>query len=460
MTVATPTALFSTTRSLIFILLLAIATALSSFWLHRVDWSRLQEADVGLGAYTILQYTVMMGCMLAYWYLGPKSNRWQDHTLLIIVAIIIRLLLIPIDPYTSNDIERYIFDGKVALEGFDPYHVSHDADALLDLRNTWPTPQEHAKYVTLYPPGAISLFAFSAAFGPDVAPIIWKTLLGLASVATLLFMVPILVKLQRLKHLSLVALSPILIFEAGVGAHLDAITSMFVVLAILCYQNKKMAATGLMIGLGTVIKLFPVLLLLPLCIARFNLKRSTTIAIAATSIIFSAYGIAIMLGMHPVGSTPVFFEKWRNASPFIDVINNYLKGEILLVFILSVLTIGFGTIALSIFRRSTLTEKDDSLIRAIQWTLSLPLLLSPVVFPWYLMSLVPLFAIRPTVFLFAWLSLIPVTYEVLNRFTCCNIWEPAVWPVVLLGLGLLLGFVIDMFNHSKRLTQVNVSCLR
>ena len=53
--------------------------------------------------------------------------------------------------------------------------------------------------------------------------------------------------------------------------------------------------------------------------------------------------------------------------------------------------------------------------------LAIPLLISPVVFPWYLSALVPLLALRPNIYgIAACLIIMPLTYEVLNDFSCCG----------------------------------------
>ena len=440
------------------LLVIAVLIAFCSVEIAKINWQ--DSTGIGLGWVTIIQYTLMASAMLGIWYVGPKSNNWRDYRALLVVAITIRLLMIPMTPYTSNDIDRYMFDGKVTLEGHDPYSVSHNSDKVAQYRATWPTPSEHAKYTTIYPPGAISLFTIAAAGGPALAPLIWKSMLALASVTSLLVMMPILRRLQRLRHLSFFALSPILLFETGIGAHIDALTTLFVVLAIYMYQRMKFTSTGIMIGLGTIVKLFPVFLLVPLCFASFNMKRCFNIGASAMGVIFIGYAIAFLLGMHPIGSTTVFFEKWRNASPFIELINGYLTGQTLLYFILIVLTAGLGLIAISISCCSKLAAEDDSLVKAMQWTLSLPLLLSPVVFPWYLMPLVPLFTIKPSFFLFAWLTLIPLSYEVLNEFASSGLWQPSTWPIALLGMGMLVGFTIDRLLALKKIREVNFSCLK
>ncbi len=434
-------------------LVIAIVTSAVSFLIADTDWAT--KNTVGLGWVTVAQYLALSLCMFVVWKFGPQSNRLKDFVGIIAIAIIVRAILVPVNPYTSNDVDRYLFDGKVALSGFDPYRTNHNAPTLKALRAEWPTPEEHAKYPTLYPPGAIGLYALSAASGADNAALVWKSLSFFASALTVIFMALVLLSAGNLKHLSLVALSPILIFEAGVGAHIDAFSTLAVAASLYAYQRKLFVYAGVAIGLGTLSKLLPVLLLLPLFFSMNKLRDATKLVIAALATIGLGYAIAIVLGMQPIGSTPVFFEKWRNAAPLFDLLNIFLSGYTL-VFFIALITVGaFVIVTLWTWNQSPKNEKNTLLAisPALQWVLIVPLLLSPVVFPWYLMVLVPLFALRPTFFLSAWFTLLPLSYLVLNKFACCGIWAPLGWTNYLLAVGLVLGLLFDQLFLSCKPTE-------
>ena len=439
-------------RTLICIGLLCVAllTVLSSFWFANVDWSK--EHFLQLGNVTILQFGVLAISMFGYWYFGPKSNNWKDYKTLLIVAIIVRIAVIPLSPYTSNDVDRYLFDGKIALSGFDPYRTSHDNPALAKLRQEWPTPNEHAKYPTLYPPGAIALYAVSATSGPEYAELTWKFLSSLAGILLLLVMVCLLIKMNKLKHISLIALSPLLIIETGIGAHVDIFSALAIASALLFWYQDKLKSVGIALGIGALIKLVPILLLVPLCFYQPNLKRFFSIGLSALLVLCVGYGIAFSLSMHPIGSTPIFFEKWRNASPLFDVLNNFVQGKDLFYLIISIILLAL--IAIAFFAWRNRNNNKTTLIKYMQLAIVLPLLLSPVIFPWYLVPLVPLFALRPTAFLTCWFLILPITYEVLNQFACCNQWAPQQWPTYLLALGLSLGFLVDCFVFRDKFRKL------
>jgi hypothetical protein len=421
-------------------LLLTAGCAASSYWLSNVDWT--DTDTLPLGTLTIIQYSIMSIAMFGYWYFGPKSNNWRDYRGLLAVSILIHLILIPVSPYTSNDVERYMFDGKVVLSGLDPYRVTHNDPQVADLRQHWATPEEHAKYPTIYPPGALALYATAALAGPANAEPSWKFLLATASIMLLIVMTKLLTHMQRLRHISLIALSPLLILETGVGAHVDVFSALSIAFALYFWQTKSLHWSGLALGLGGLIKLLPLVLLVPLCFTQPRIKSFLTLGLSASGIFITGYIIAFMLGMHPVGSTPVFFEKWRNASPLFELLNTLMQGKALLYLIVALTAACMGTIALiAQYHRANLSF-DPAIL--LQIAIAIPLLVSPVIFPWYLLPLAVLFAIRPSAFLAAWLILLPFSYEVLNQFACCQNWAPQQWPIYLIALGLLAGLTFDL----------------
>ncbi len=387
------------------------------------------------GYYTMAQYSVMALLMLLAWRLSPQSNKVKDHCWILFFAVIVRLLMFSVEPYTSNDVDRYLFDGRIVVEGLDPYSISHDAPELKLLRETWEPPAEHAKYVTLYPPLALAFFSLAAAAGITYAVAAWKLILLTASLLTLWLTAKVLQREKKLKHLALVALSPLLILETSVGLHLDALSTLAIIGAIYCWQRGWIIRAGLVIGLGTSIKLLPVMLLLPLTFTLQNFKQVFSLFISALMAVVSVYVLAIDFGLHPVGSIAIFFEKWRFAAPLFTVLDTILSGqEILFVMV------GFSALVCSLVayvcwcHRWTLANNKELLFGSLQLVIALPLIISPVIFPWYLMPLVPLMALYPNRYLIMWTLLMPLTYEVINQFICCQVWQPAQWPIWLIGL--------------------------
>ena len=427
-----------------------LLASFASRFLSELAQEKTPSLIENIGIYTVVQYSLMAVFMMLAWLTSPKSTRLKSYKTLFIVAALTRVLLLDTTPYTSNDVSRYLFDGRLAYEGIDPYRVSHDAPELAPLRALWQPPQEHAAYVTLYPPLALALFSFSSSFGLEWALLVWKALLLVAALLTVWLTAVVLKAAGKLENLPLVALSPMLILETGLGLHLDALSTLAVVSALYLWQQKRMLACGVAIGVGVAVKILPIMLLLPLLFIQRSFKSSAALLVACILTVLVSYTLAFVFGYHPIGSIGVFFEKWRFASPLFSVLDHLLPPYPLKAVLLSIAMVSVGAIAILSFRiREKTAAAADRVFNYMQWSLALPLVLSPVLFPWYLLPLVPLLALRPNAFLLAWLLLMPLTYEVLGEFLCCQHWEPALWPTVLLGGLYAMVFVSLLHSMSK-----------
>lgn len=381
----------------------------------------------------------------------PPANTSLSPTFyLLLVGALARLVLIFIEPYTSNDVARYLFDGRIALEGYDPYQMPHNAHELDSLRQQWMPPAEHVQYATLYPPLALSLFSFASSFGPQTALWVWKALTLSASLTVLLLAYKVLQRAGRLQHLPLVALSPLLILEAGEGLHLDIITALAVLSAIYFWQAKRLSLVGSCIAIGGLLKILPMVLLLPLFIVLNRWQDRVSLVATAFIVWALGYSVGFFLGFRPIGSIAVFFEKWRSGSAFFLWLEPHFSAANMLLIALSVLLIGFACLASYLWKdkfrsvKNNLETLDSKLFLSMQLAMALPLMVSPVVFPWYLLPLVALNALRPNLLVISWTLTIPLLYEVLNQFVCCGDWKPAVWPIHMIGITLIVSVAISL----------------
>lgn len=392
-------------------------------------------APAHTGSAYIAVHVFLTLMMLAAWRWGGASHM----QLILFTGIAARLLLIPAPMLSSNDAERYLWDGAVALAGFDPYSVPPENPAVAGLRAIWATPPEHAAYPTLYPPAALSLFALSALAGPVWGIWAWKFIVGGAGIILLLLARALLRRRGLERHFALVALSPLLLLEIGVGAHLDGIVALTIVGALLAFDRGRMAWTGALLGLGICLKLLPAALLFALALAA-GWRGAMRMGTAAIAAVFVIYAAALTAGWRPVGSLPVFFEKWRNGSPLFTLFESYLPLQTMLILIGVLALLAAGLIVILARRQTTV---------AAQIALAAPLLLSPVAFPWYLCVLVPLAALAPSASLLIWLSASPLIYEVRDRFVSEGVWMPASWPLMVIGAGWAIGVIVDMLRARK-----------
>jgi len=397
-----------------------------------------------IGTGYIVLYALMTLCSLWIWQRGESDPK---HILLL--SIILCLILLPMGALTSNDAERYLWDGAVLVSGFDPYITAPDDTAVAELRSLWPTPEEHTAYPTLYPPGALLLFSLSALAGPIYGFWIWKALAILAAILTLITAYDLLKQRNALQHYALIGLSPLLLFETGAAAHVDIFCVLGITAALWCVEKDKIIYAGFIIGIAASIKFLPAVIAGPLLF--YLIPRKAIGLFLSSSLTWGLFYLAMFgLGYKPLGILPTFFEKWRGGAPVYPILTSVKE-----IFDMSEMAFMglLGSLAILGFSISALLAHKEHIFIAIMLALATPLILTPILFPWYLIVLVPLLALRPNATLIITVALSPLTYVVLNDWVSQGIWQPEQWPNNFLLVGVLLGLAIDAmhrFDNSKQ----------
>lgn len=378
--------------------------------------------------YLAIHVLLTAAMLLAWRTTDPERLGW-----LLGCGVVARLVLAAAPTFTTVDVGRYLWDGKLALLGIDPYRIAPIAPELAHLRAEWLPAGVHLDLPTLYPPGAMALFALAALAGdPGSAWLVWKALVTVASLVTLALALRLFDASGARRHPALVALSPLLVLEAGVGAHLDTFSALAVTVGLLAVVSGRAAAAGALLGLGAAVKILPGAALVPLALRRGAGIRT---AIAGCSVVMAVYAASLALGLRPLGSLTVPFRAWSFGSPLWAALEAALgRGAASLVGLA-----GTGML----LGASVLLARRGRWIAGVQLALAAPLVFSPVVYPWYLTPLVPAVALEPRGALVAWLSLAPLTYEVLVRAETQGVWDPAWWPLVAIAAGTAIAALLS-----------------
>jgi hypothetical protein len=162
------------------------------------------------------------------------------------VALLLRLPLLALPPTLSDDVLRYLWDGRVAASGvapspLSPYLLAPDAAELAPLRDDLWQRLPHRQVPTVYPPLALAAFSIAAALPRPI--LAWKlllTALDLAACAAL-------VALARRRGLpagraAWYAWSPLVALEVAGMGHVDALGVAAAVAAVLALSPKSAPA--------------------------------------------------------------------------------------------------------------------------------------------------------------------------------------------------------------------------
>jgi hypothetical protein len=210
-----------------------------------------------------------------------KSERISFSNL-VGISIIFRLIFLFATPNLSQDFYRFIWDGRMILEGFNPY---------LSLPETYfqqglnPIPEASILYAgmgelngshyTNYPPLNQLCFLIAAIFSSKSvfgSVIVLRILIILADVGILYFGKKLLERLQLpVKNIFWYILNPFIIIEMTGNLHFEAVMLFFLIFGMYKLHQQKWIWAAVLIACSVSVKLIP-LLFLPLFFQWFMKK--------------------------------------------------------------------------------------------------------------------------------------------------------------------------------------------
>jgi len=338
---------------------------------------RLESWSLGLGRFQAL-YAAAFACfalaMLRLRSASPARAAW----LVFAVAAAARLALLPAPPSLSDDVYRYVWEGKVAAAGLDPYHLSPRDPALAALRDASLYPRiNHPELATLYPPLALAGFALVARLSPTVTAIkLWVILHDLALVLLLLAWA----RSRGLSPLGVIAYAwnPLVLVEYAGSGHSDP-TALVWLIAALMWAGRRPVAAALALTVGVLVKLAP-LVALPALLRGWP-WRARLVALAATGLGLGGF-VALTRGAD--SGLTAYARTWANNELAFHYLSRLVpdplaaRGWALALLVLAVVAAAWG--------------RPDA-ARATRVGMRLGFVLTPVAHPWYLgwaMALEPL----------------------------------------------------------------------
>lgn len=177
---------------------------------------------------------------------AATAGRRSSAAAILAVALLLRLPLLALPPTLSDDVLRYLWDGRVAASGtapsaLAPYLLAPDAAELAPLRDDVWQRLPHRQVPTVYPPLALAAFSIAAALPRPI--LAWKGLLTALDLAAC----ALLIALARRRGLPAAraawyAWSPLVALEVAGMGHVDALGVAAAVAAVLALSPKSAGA--------------------------------------------------------------------------------------------------------------------------------------------------------------------------------------------------------------------------
>ena len=195
--------------------------------------------------YLITHYTLFFFLYLAIYHYSKGYKTILFYTG---VGIALRFLLIFAFPNLSDDVYRFIWDGRLIANGINPfdhlpiYYIEEDI-AIPGITTALYEQLNSPNYFTIYPPVNQFIFASAAYLTPNSltgSSIVMKSYLFLMEVGSLYLIFQLLQHFQLpLKNILLYALNPLIIFEIMGNIHFEGAMIFFLLLSVWLIVVKK-----------------------------------------------------------------------------------------------------------------------------------------------------------------------------------------------------------------------------
>jgi hypothetical protein len=366
-----------------------------------------------------------------------STSRFPNRVVVIGIALaaVWHLAFLFVPPRSDDDIHRYVWDGRVQRFGYDPYLVVPNDPSFAKLHTPETRTLNNPEVPTPYPAGAELFFRAVGAIRESIFSL--KVAFVACDFTVILVLLDLLHSSGRSKHWVLAyAWNPLLPIAVAWSGHIDILGALLLLVSFAALCRRWRATAALTFGLAVAVKLLPIVLL-PLYWRRVRL-RDGALAAAAVALLYVPF---LDRGRIPIGSLGTYVQRFRFNDPVFTVLERIATPQ--LVAGLAVLA---GFLTAMWFRRKSPQPSAD----AFAWPMAASLVCAPVIYPWYLLWLLPFAQSSSTLPLIVWtVSIIP-TYVVWHLRDIGRQWAVPDW-IMLLEYGSMAatGAVIKL----RRITQ-------
>jgi hypothetical protein len=342
-------------------------------------------------------------------------------------------------PVLSDDAYRYVWEGRLWLEGFNPYRMAPDDPALAHLRDGLWESINNKPLASIYPPLSQLLFVVAAWLGGGVMTVKWLALGGLVLTTALIG------RLTGDSRAALaVGLNPLLSAESALNGHFDVLVGAALLGAAWALSRKRWTRAAVAVCTAVGLKVVG-LVALP----SFWRRRSALIGASLVSALLVAPLVVSRMIDDPASGPGQFATRWQgNESLFalVDWLSHGLLPDPLAGSASRVLVVVALAVAAAVVVRRRVAP--TAAIRGLLWAV---LLLSPQVHPWYLAWLLPLEIAAGGRAGVVWSAAVLLAYAPLDRWVVDRVWDMPVGLQVAEYLIVAAALLIDLMSNSKDL---------
>ena len=407
----------------------------------------------------LLIYTVLFG---SYYFI--VKNQKIKESWLSYLAVLFRLLFLLAIPNLTQDFYRFVWDGRLILEGLNPYlHTPNELmESSIGLFPQMNTLYEgmgalSAKHYSNYPPVHQMPFIIAAFISKHSilgSIVVLRLILISADLGILVFGKKLLKKLNKpTRTMYWFILNPLVIIELTGNLHFEGLMLCFFIISLYFIHSKKWHIAAVVMALSIAVKLVPVLSL-PLFLNKLGWKKSVLFYSVTAAVFIILFIPFFSFGLLENFSATIGL--WFSNFEFNASVYYFLKGTLENINGVSVIN-SMGIIVACVVTLQTscllLKKKKETsqIILMILWILSGYYFISTTVHPWYIISLLLLSVFTNYKFVLVWSYTLILSYIAYNEYSveeCNSILIIEYTPVIL-----MLGWEL----YSKKFLKIKAS---
>jgi alpha-1,6-mannosyltransferase len=348
-------------------------------------------------------------------------------------------------PGLDDDIHRYVWDGRLQRLGYNPYLVVPSDPALASLHTAETRTLNNPEVPSPYPAGA-QLF-FRAVTSIHESTFALKVAFVVCDFAIALLLLGVLRRAGQGEHWVLAySWHPLLAIEVAGSGHVDIVGVLLLLVSVASLQRCWRSVAAISLGFAIAVKFLPIVLV-PVYWKRVR-TRDAALAAIMVGLLYVPF---LDHGRIPMGSLGSYVQRFRFNDPVFATLERVAAPQV--VAGLAVL-VGFLT---AIWMRKKSAEGSAE---AFAWPMAVSLFCAPVVYPWYLLWMLPFLRSTSTLPILVWtLSIIP-TYYVWHLRTVGRPWVVPDWIMILEFGTVAIAAVIIALRRVKGSAALECSAER
>jgi hypothetical protein len=345
-------------------------------------------------------------------------------------------------PGLDDDIHRYVWDGRVQRLGYNPYIVVPSDPALASLHTSETRTLNNPEVPSPYPAGAQLFFRAVTSIHESIFAL--KVAFILCDFAIVFVLLDVLRCTRQGEHWVLAyAWHPLLAIEVAGSGHVDIVGVLLLLVSVVALLKRWRAVAAMSFGLAVAVKLLPIVLL-PLYWKRVRMRNAALAAI----VLGLLYVPFLNHGRIPIGSLGSYVQRFRFNGPVFATLERVAAPQV--VAGLAVL-VGFVT-AIWMRRKSAEGSAEE-----FAWPMAASLFCAPVVYPWYLLWMLPFLRSTSTLPILVWtLSILP-TYYVWHLRTVGRPWLVPDWIAILEYGSVAVAAAMIALRRTRRSAALQCS---